>query len=344
MFEDLNSPRERLSQVIESLGDSSFHEALMAYLSGLFGNLNGLVIRYHMSARPEMLINQVLDDKVQQVYLNGLYMLDPLNNINRASFTAGVYSFSESFEIDSDKIRYQEEVFQRARISDELAWLVMMPDASMLAFCLDKPDGRFSDTEIQLASAELPVVKALAAKHFTLEFLSKLKERPGVFTQVERIIHLASERVTESSRWRPDFASMGDSDKSLIEQEALTVRREGGYSEALLGDESILSSCIVSLDGEQYLQQRIRPRNTTSAEGYKALIDKALAPFALSEREQDVVFLSLLGYPNSLIAGKLSISSGTVKNHKYSIYNKLDITSERELFNLVLKNIVGVAT
>jgi DNA-binding CsgD family transcriptional regulator len=53
---------------------------------------------------------------------------------------------------------------------------------------------------------------------------------------------------------------------------------------------------------------------------------------ALSQREREIVDLVLLGYPNSVIARKLSISRGTVRNHRLSIYRKLDITSERELF------------
>lgn len=342
MDENPGSIQENFASVIDALGEPHFHDAMIKHLAGLLGGLKGLALCYHQSARPEMLVNQVLDEKVQELYLNGLYVLDPLNNISHTKFSAGVYSFNESFEIDSDKIRYQEEVFQKARISDELAWLIMMPDASMLAFCLDKPDAQFSVDEIQLAKSELPIVKALAGKHFALEFLRKLKERPGSFTQIERILHLDSEHLIESSHWPAELSCLSDNDKALVEQEVLSMRRGVGYSEVILESEAVLTTCIVSLDGEDYLQQRIRPRNSISAENYKVIIHRALGQYSLSDRERDVVFLSLLGYPNSLIAKKLSISSGTVKNHKYSIYNKLDITSERELFNLVLKNIMGV--
>jgi len=342
MVADKGSSRECLSRVVDSLGDDGFHGAMVAYLSMLFGDLNGLAMRYHQTACPEMLINQVLDDRVRDLYLSGLYRLDPLNNIDRAHFSAAVYSFRESFEIDSDTIKYQEEVFQRARISDELAWVVMLPDASMQAYCLDKPDGQFSAAEVQLARSELPLVKSLAIKHFSLEFLGRLKGRSGS-SQVERIVHLASDRVIESPRWRPELALLADADKSLVEQEALLVRRDGGFREAILQTEATLSSCNLLLEGERYLQQRLLPRQEVSAEDYRAMIARALGPFALTDREGDVVYLSLLGYPNALIAKKLAISGGTVKNHKYSIYNKLDITSERELFNRVLKNIVNLA-
>ena len=52
----------------------------------------------------------------------------------------------------------------------------------------------------------------------------------------------------------------------------------------------------------------------------------------LSNRERQLVGLILAGYPTALIARRLSISVGTVKNHRLRIYRKLDITTERELF------------
>lgn len=52
----------------------------------------------------------------------------------------------------------------------------------------------------------------------------------------------------------------------------------------------------------------------------------------LSPRERHIVGLILEGHPTAAIAGKLALARGTVKNHRRSIYTKLDITTERELF------------
>lgn len=40
----------------------------------------------------------------------------------------------------------------------------------------------------------------------------------------------------------------------------------------------------------------------------------------------------LTGHPPAAIAQRLAISAGTLKNHRRNIYQKLDITTERELF------------
>jgi len=53
---------------------------------------------------------------------------------------------------------------------------------------------------------------------------------------------------------------------------------------------------------------------------------------ALTGREREIVHMILAGHPSSGIAERLGISPGTVRIHRQSIYAKLDITSEREIF------------
>ena len=42
--------------------------------------------------------------------------------------------------------------------------------------------------------------------------------------------------------------------------------------------------------------------------------------------------LTLEGHPIASIAKRLGVTSGTIKNHRLRLYQKLDITTERELF------------
>jgi DNA-binding CsgD family transcriptional regulator len=62
---------------------------------------------------------------------------------------------------------------------------------------------------------------------------------------------------------------------------------------------------------------------------------------ALTDREQQVVLLTLQGYPVIGIARKLGLSRGTIKNHRLAIYRKLDITTERELFGQYMAALRG---
>lgn len=55
----------------------------------------------------------------------------------------------------------------------------------------------------------------------------------------------------------------------------------------------------------------------------------------LSQRENEVLHLLMMGYPNDLIASTLFISNNTLKKHIQNIYNKLGVHSRSELFVLL---------
>jgi DNA-binding CsgD family transcriptional regulator len=47
----------------------------------------------------------------------------------------------------------------------------------------------------------------------------------------------------------------------------------------------------------------------------------------LTEREKEVLLLLVSGLPNKVIAGKLFVSSGTIKTHTLNIYRKMDVSN-----------------
>lgn len=63
----------------------------------------------------------------------------------------------------------------------------------------------------------------------------------------------------------------------------------------------------------------------------------------VSEREQEVLELLLRGYGADTSAEKLSISIETVRRHRKSIYKKLDVNSQADLFALFINAIPYVA-
>src|SRR5437868_4826020 len=67
--------------------------------------------------------------------------------------------------------------------------------------------------------------------------------------------------------------------------------------------------------------------------------DSWLAP--LTQRERQIVRLTLEGHPIAGIAKRLGVSRGTVKNHRLRLYQKLDITTERELFLTHMRHLHG---
>ena len=67
----------------------------------------------------------------------------------------------------------------------------------------------------------------------------------------------------------------------------------------------------------------------------------ALNDGALTRREVEIAESLLQGHAPKSIARRLDISVGTVANHKRHIYEKLEIHSQAQLFNVVLEALFG---
>jgi DNA-binding CsgD family transcriptional regulator len=91
--------------------------------------------------------------------------------------------------------------------------------------------------------------------------------------------------------------------------------------------------------GESYTAPR---REIAEADAGLAVALKGMAP-DLTPRERDIVALILEGHPTATIAKRLNVAHGTVKNHRLRIYEKLDITTERELFLAYLQRLRSIA-
>ena len=59
----------------------------------------------------------------------------------------------------------------------------------------------------------------------------------------------------------------------------------------------------------------------------------------LTPREKTILDQLLRGYSVKVTAERLGVSEGTVRIHRHSIYTKLDIGSQTELFSLVIESL-----
>jgi len=83
-------------------------------------------------------------------------------------------------------------------------------------------------------------------------------------------------------------------------------------------------------------------RATLSPEAAQALVETANQPPApgldLTERELEVLALMVEGLNNTQIAGRLSVSSSTIKSHVSNILSKLGVASRTEAVTLALRS------
>jgi NarL family two-component system response regulator LiaR len=82
-------------------------------------------------------------------------------------------------------------------------------------------------------------------------------------------------------------------------------------------------------------------RATLSPEAAQALVETANQPPApgldLTEREREVLALMVEGLTNTQIAGRLTVSSSTIKSHVSNVLAKLGVTSRTEAVTLALR-------
>ncbi len=82
-------------------------------------------------------------------------------------------------------------------------------------------------------------------------------------------------------------------------------------------------------------------RATLSPEAAQALVETTNQPPApgldLTEREREVLALMVEGLNNTQIAGRLSVSSSTIKSHVSNILSKLGVASRTEAVTLALR-------
>jgi NarL family two-component system response regulator LiaR len=82
-------------------------------------------------------------------------------------------------------------------------------------------------------------------------------------------------------------------------------------------------------------------RATLSPEAAQALVEGANQPptpgLDLTERELEVLALMVEGLNNTQIAGRLTVSSSTIKSHVSNILSKLGVASRTEAVTLALR-------
>jgi DNA-binding CsgD family transcriptional regulator len=94
---------------------------------------------------------------------------------------------------------------------------------------------------------------------------------------------------------------------------------------------------LVFLAAGAALGRRIRKRIKTASPALDQDLEAALGTYDLTGRELEIMRLVLQGASNKDIERKLFISSSTVRNHIYNVYQKLGVGSRLELINRISK-------
>jgi len=328
-----------MAALVQACGQDHFYSRLAELPSLLLDCDRWLVMRYSQYARPEFVVNEAMSEQAVAFYLDGIYRLDPLLRISRSGSRAGVYTLSRLREREARNADY-DEFFRSALIHDELAILFPAPGRVCIALCLDRDSHRFTAREVRAIEALYPMLGALHELHLERAFAgaltSGLHRSPGAGRQATLILDRDDRPVFRSEGWRTLEREGNAPDLGTIRSELAsgTLSLDAG---TVLHWEELGAGFALAPRGRLYAIERRSPGYVGT--DFKEALARFAQRHALTPQQRNIVELIMRGHPNASIASRLKISQGTVRNHRSRLYFKLDITTERELFSLFLKDL-----
>jgi len=319
-----------LAQALRTMGTSGFYESMVEVVRQMIPCDFSIIARYDAHRKPLIVSETGMNVHAKTIYSDRLWRRDPLPHHATESATQ-VVSLQELRDNGALDTVYSHYLKTALGIEDELALLFPINNGSFLALCLDRYGQVFTEAELALAREMQAVLVEMHHQHI----LRAVDKQVSLFLHSNglgkpEILILGYDRTVlyKSDTW--SNAALEAFDREPYPGElgcGLVAETKGRNGWSLIRLQENSSDAILT-GADIYLLRR----NATA-------IDR-VSEFArlhqLTERQQQILALSLQGHPNSSIADKLRISVGGVKNHKLRLYEKLDITSERELLSAVL--------
>jgi DNA-binding CsgD family transcriptional regulator len=320
----------KLAKVVDSLGGPLFYDNLLDYVSDAVTNDLAALVRYARSGPPDMILPRIAPTPAMQSYTQEFHVHDPFHLHWTTTGATGVFRL-RGLDPGIAGSRYAREFLSEMRIHDEIAIFLPPLGEAAPTLILDRADAPFTRAEVARIKALYPLLASLHRRHLGLVIMTgeDLALAPAQETRALRIVDQSGREIYATGAWKRAY------------------EEEEGALAATLAELGDTGPCLAALgDGRAVRRTRLRPDFGAAPGGFcdeltgdpaglpRASADRLPATLAalLSPREQDVVRLTLQGYPVIEIARRLGLSRGTVKNHRLAIYRKLDITTERELF------------
>jgi DNA-binding CsgD family transcriptional regulator len=316
-----------------AIGGEMFYDRLLEVLTVLVDTDLVSLVRYSSLGAPDLVIPREIRDEVAVPYNSGLYAFDPFHHYWRTVAQPAVTSLRRLATAELWKSRYALEFMRAARISDEIAVFLPPIGGASPTLILDRAHGRFTAAELARVQRVFPLLAGLHNAHL------KAIVSPSVIVHAEekplRLIDRSGKELAANLAWQ----KLTKNPKSGL-SEALVELAAPGVTQASLPDGRLLIRSCLATDFGAAPGGSCEQVETPAPTRTKAPCDAWLAP--LTHREQEIVMLTLEGYPIASIAKRLGVSRGTIKNHRLRLYQKLDITTERELFLTHLQHLQRV--
>jgi DNA-binding CsgD family transcriptional regulator len=315
-----------------TIGGETFYDRLLEVLGALVEADLLSLMRYSSFGAPDLIIPREIRAEVAAPYSSGLYAFDPFHHYWRTVSQPAVKSLRRLAPAELWKSRYALEFLRAARISDEIAVFLPPLGGASPTLILDRANGRFAAVELARVERVFPLLAGLHNAHLkaiiSRGMIAHAAEKPL------RLIDRSGKELAANLAWKKLAAEPGS---GLAE--ALADFGSPGATQASLPDGRLLIRSPLAADFGAAPGGLCDQVEVPALSGPSAPPDSWLAP--LTQRERQIVMLTLEGHPIAGIAKRLGVRPGTIKNHRLRLYQKLDITTERELFLTQMQHLRG---
>lgn len=167
-------------------------------------------------------------------------------------------------------------------------------------------------------------------------------------SRLYRLSRVAAGRLEQSHYYRAYYAGTGTVDEAVflarlqggnvINLSMMRLPQQGSFSDAEYQQLYAIADVVSSLMRKHSEFESFAVTHLVQP-GIDHLIEQAFRSFGaslLSPREKAVLELMLRGYGTDVSAQRLSIARETLRRHRKSIYRKLDVNSQTDLFSLFI--------
>jgi len=319
-------------RVAASLGTSGFHRTVLDVMRQILPSDFAQVYHIDRSGRAVCLDPCDTPEDYCRSY-EAVFSPDcPLSRYWQKTARPGVVTLTQVRDDGEHYGSYFSEFYEPAGLVDEIGLMLPSPGRNTVALFLER-SSKFSDeaeifarqffggiTRLHRVNNHLMLSAAMSGRGRGAQSNAvQIMDRFGNVVFANRAWRLASQEDKSLDRCaKTDFARFTD---HAVDTGQMSLLRLGGsFPIAPNG-----RMCILT-------QDQLAPRMATDE------FKKTFLAGQISKREHEVICLILDGHPARTIAGKLNCAVETVKAHKKRIYQRLDITTEREIFLMFVQH------
>lgn len=319
-----------LALAAREIGHHGFHQRLLELAGTIVSHDTGWIVRYDGQSTPDVLYTKSIPQNIVDYYLGAQPQVgDPYLCSWRSNVNARIETLADALPMAVDREFYDRDFMRRAEFTDELALYLPSFGSACLSIFFELRDGRFGSRDLRRLQSFFPAMLGLHDAHLRMV----LTELTAACSNCKNNSFVVLDRAGV-----PIFSTLGwrQAEESIPKLRAVTqCRISCACDHCDLDDIGVrtqpLDSSNAVAPGGSLVYLSDGPVQDPEEDEKRAIeILEKLTP-----RERDILLLTLEGHSTGVIAQRLALAKGYIKNCRLRMYKKFNVSSERKMITLL---------